>query len=109
MLFAPKNNISKSLFRSAMRNTETKRKAATAYRLDLYANAVTDSVLAQIQRVYKEPERITPVSVNIIRKVINRLACVYLQDATRTIDGTEQDQTIFSTIEDAASLPVMMK
>ncbi len=92
-----------------MRNTETKRKAATAYRLDLYANAVTDSVLAQIQRVYKEPERITPVSVNIIRKVINRLACVYLQDATRTIDGTEQDQTIFSTIEDAASLPVMMK
>lgn len=110
MLFAQRNNnTSAIMFRTAMRNAEARRKAVTAYKLDLYGNAITAAVLDQIRRVYKQPERITPVSVNILRKIINRLACVYLQDATRSIDGTEQERAIFSGIEDSAALPVQMK
>ena len=109
MLFQQSDNIVGKAFRDAMRNQEQRRKAATAYRLDLYSNALTEAVLEQIKRVYKKPEIITPVSVNVLRKIINRLACVYLQDATRQIDGTEQDQWIYGEIEDSAALPVKMK
>lgn len=109
MFFSKAEDITKTLYRDAIRNQERRRKADTAYRLDLYQNSLTDAVLEQIRRVYKNPERVTPVALNVIRKVVNRLASVYLQDATRELDGTEQDRAIYAEIEDSAALPVMMK
>lgn len=110
MLFSSKTTaIADSAYRQALRDAQTQRKQSTALKLDLYSNALVDHVLEQIRRTYKTPENIAPVSVNILRKIVNRLASVYLQDATRTIDGTEQDKNIYATIEDSAALPVRMK
>lgn len=110
MLFAPKTGgITRIAFREAMQNAQSQRKESTAHRLDLYNNAIIEHMLEQIHTVYKTPEHISPVTVNILRKIINRLACVYLQDATRTIDGTETDKHIYAAIEDSTALPVRMK
>lgn len=110
MLFAPhSNSITDNAFRNAGLSAQQQRKNATALQLDLYNGALTDHLLAQIQRVYKNPEQISPVSINIIKKIVNRLGCVYLADATRTIDGGEQDQAIYGSIEDSAGLPTKMK
>ena len=110
MFFAPKTTeIVQNAFRESMQNAQSQRKQSTAHRLDLYNNAIIEHMLEQIRTVYKTPEHVSPVTVNILRKIINRLACVYLQDATRTIDGTETDKHIYAVIEDSTALPVRMK
>ena len=51
----------------------------------------------------------TPCQINIVRKVINQLACVYIEPAKRTIEGGEKDQQLFDGIARGSMLDAVMK
>ena len=94
----------------AVQDSDTARKDEASKLLDYYSNGQIDYIREYIKQTCKERAKsIYPVCLNIIRKVINNLAMVYLQDAVRSIDGTDRDQEILCEIETSASLPVKMK
>lgn len=99
----------KQLWQRAMRNAENQRKDAASRKLDFYNDAQVDHILKEIKARYPSPEKLIPVSVNVVKKIVRALAMVYLQDATRIVNGTEQDAEIYSAIEDSAALPVKLK
>lgn len=110
MLFEPQaETLTKQAYRMAMAHSDVARKADAAKKLDYYNNAQVSHVVADIQKKYKDPKRIDAVFLNVVRKIVNLISRVYLQDATRSIDGTEQDKAIFAEIETAANLPGKMK
>lgn len=85
------------------------RKTEAAKRLDYYHDTQADYLLEQLAAVFAEPEALTPVFVNAVKKIINNLSAVYMRDAVREIKGTEQDQAIFREIADACGLPIKLK
>ncbi len=109
MLSLQSEKIIKEVFINAALQSNAQRKDEASRKLDYFNDEQASHILAQIASAYKAPEKINPVSINIVRKVIRALAVVYLQDAVRRVAGTEQDKKIYSTIEDSASLPVRMK
>jgi hypothetical protein len=109
MVLTQAERITAEIFRKAVLQSNTRRKEDAARKLDFYNDEQADHLLTQIAGNYKSPERIAPVSVNLVRKIVRALSTVYLQDAVRTLDGSQQEQEIYSLIEDSASLPVKMK
>lgn len=109
MIVRQSENLVQEAFRKAVLQSNQHRKDDAVRALDLYNNDQVSHILAQIQKFYKTPEKISPVGINIVRKIVRALSTVYLQDATRIVTGSVQDQAIFSAVEDSAALPVRMK
>jgi hypothetical protein len=95
--------------RTAIKQADNSRKARAAKQLLMYQNEQEHFILEYFNRTFAFPEKRTPLSVNVVRKIIRLLAMVYCSDAKRTIEGTEQDKAIFAEIETTASLPTVMK
>ena len=95
--------------RAAIGNADRQRKERAQKQLLFYQDEQELFIRADLDKRYVAPSRLTPVSVNAVKKIIRNLAMVYIQDARRRVEGTEADQAIFAEIETTASLPVMMK
>lgn len=110
MIFSQAENIVRATYQAAMLDANRDRKANAAKRLDYYHDFQADYIREQLARHFAKPENMTPCFVNLVRKIINQLAMVYVQDARRTVDGgTQRDQDIFQEIIRACSLGVKMK
>ena len=110
MIFSQAGNIVRQSFLAALNDSNRERKEAAAKRIDYYNNFQTEYIQEQLRRYITKTENMRPCFVNIVKKVINQLAMVYVQDATRTIiDGTERDQELFQSIERMARLGARWK
>ena len=110
MIFSQAGNIVRQSFLAALNDSNRERKEAAAKRIDYYNNFQTEYIQEQLRRYITKTENMRPCFVNIVKKVINQLAMVYVQDATRTIiDGTERDQELFQSIERVARLGARWK
>ncbi|WP_027186724.1 phage portal protein [Desulfovibrio cuneatus] len=110
MIFSQGAALTQEALRRAMLHGSHQRKAETAKALDFYHNQQEPHILEQLQRYYKHRAKsIDPVSVNIVKKIINLKSTVYLEDATRTVSGTPQDAEIFKQLQQQAQLGVVMK
>lgn len=110
MLFqSVSKNAVQEVYRKAVLASNRVRKDDAARKIDYYNNMQTEHILEHIARKYAKPEKLTPVYLNIVRKIVRALAYVYMQDATRTITGSKSDQDIFAEAEHIAALPVKMK
>jgi hypothetical protein len=87
----------------------TSRKIQTAKRLDFYHDVHLDYIQERLAQIFSEPEKLTPVFINVVKKVINNLAMVYARDAVREVEGTESDKEIYSGVIRSSALPVKMK
>jgi len=87
----------------------TARKTNTAKRLDYYHDIQFDYISGHIATIFSNPDAITPVFINIVKKITNNLAAVYGRDAIREISGSEKDQEIFKSICQSSALPIKMK
>lgn len=85
------------------------RKAHTARKIDYFNDLQVAHILEQLARDHAELERFVPAFFNVVKKVIKNLAMVYLQDATRVVEGAAGDKGIYAEIETSAQLPVKMK
>lgn len=105
MIFSQAENIVQAAYRAAMLDANRERKANAAKRLDYYHDFQVDYIRAQLARHFSKPENMTPCFVNLVRKIVNQLAMVYVQDARRTVDGaTEKDQETFQEIARGCAL-----
>lgn len=102
-------NLTREVWQRAQRQADTLRKDDTSRKLDFYNDEQREHILKEIATRYKWPEKLLPVSVNVVKKITRALSMVSLQDATRLVNGTEQDAAIYSEIEDSAALPSKMK
>jgi len=88
----------------------TARKTDTAKRLDFYHDVQVDYIIEQLEANFSNPEKLTPYFVNIVKKIINNLAMVYAQDATReAVDGTERDTEVSEGVVETSALSLKMK
>lgn len=101
--------LTKAAYKRAMQDTSNRRKDEAGRMLDYYNNGQLEHILDDMRIRYPKPEKIYPVALNIVRKIIRSLAMVYLQDAVRSVDGTDADKGILVEIETSAALPVKMK
>ena len=98
------------LFRQAMRNTDNLRKSETAKKLDYFNNLQQDYILDALRQNHPQTfANIAPVNLNVVSRIIRALSMVYLQDATRKVEGTDRDAEIYANFEDTAALPVKLK
>ena len=101
--------LTRAMYQRAMQECSNRRKDEAGRMLDYYNDSQLSYIVADIQARYKFPEKINPVSLNLVKKIIHALAMVYLRDAVRSVDGTEQDKAILAEIETSAAMAVKMK
>ena len=109
MIFSQAENLVQGAYRAAVADANRFRKQKAAKKLDQYHGFQADYIMDALRQHFTKPEVFTPCFINLTRKIINQLAMVYVQDARRTIDGTEQDVAIFAEIERSCSLGARMK
>ena len=96
--------LTRAMYQRAIQECSNRRKDETGRMLDYYNDSQLSYMMADIQARYKFPEKINPVSLNLVKKIIHALAMVYLRDAVRSVDGTEQDKAILAEIETSAAM-----
>ena len=97
------------LYRRATSAESHARKEGARKRIAFYEDNQLAYIEAELSRYFSEPERLKICFINIVKKICNGLAMVYIQDAVRQVDGTEQDKAIFAEIAETAALPVKME
>ncbi len=67
------------------------RKAATELRLKFYHSKQTDDLLDQIKKRWSTPEDFRLFFLNVVRKIVDKRAAVYMAAPFRTFEGMNQD------------------
>ena len=101
--------IVSAALQAAVDMAERQRKERAEKQLLLYQNEQEIYIQANLAKTHAQPENLVPVGFNLVKKIIRALAMVYNQDAKRRIEGTDQDQAIFTEIETSSSLATVMK
>ncbi|WP_045222149.1 phage portal protein [Desulfonatronum thioautotrophicum] len=100
MIESQAGELVRSAFQAATRMSNIERKRNAAKRLDYYHDFQNEYIREQLQKHFSKPQNMSPCFINLTRKVINRLAMVYVEDARRIVEhGTERDQEILGNIE----------
>jgi hypothetical protein len=107
MLF--RNFLVSDLFKELHIRANEQRKADARKRLDYYHDSQEAYLLEQLQRRFTFPEKLQPVFLNVVKKIVNRLAQVYQEDAKRTLDGTDRDKELFAAIATGCGLDMKLK
>lgn len=104
------SSVMAKIMGSGSLDPEQARKSEALRRLSYYHDEQLAYLETQIAKVFADPSKITPVFINVTKKIINNLSRVYIGPATRTItNGTQTDADLFQTILNDSSLPRKMK
>jgi len=98
------------MFKLAQQSETDARKDSCIKRLSFYHDEMNEYVKDMLIKHHTEPDLFEPCFFNIIKKIINQLAQVYLQDAKRSLaDATEQDKVAYLAMVQSSNLNVKMK
>lgn len=64
---------------------------------------------SELSNYFSDVTKLKICFINLVKKIVNNLAMVYIQDAKREIDGTNRDSEIFAEIVQSTALPIKMK
>jgi len=86
------------------------RKDDAALRLAFYHDEQKTELLKDLAKQFRQPEKFQLFFLNLVKKVVNRLAVVYKEPPTRSlITGTERDQTIAAQLWQKSLIEVKLK
>ena len=85
------------------------RKTEASKRLNYYRGQQLTDLNTLLTSLFSEPEKLTKLALNIVRKVIDNLSQPYMQPPIRTIEGSEKDQKVYGEMIEQASLNLKMK
>ncbi len=108
MLFN-KEQVTKYTYELAQSKANYERKEAARKKLDYYYDEQLPYLYDRLTENFTEPDKFSLASINIVKKIIDGLATVYIEDARRTVQGTEKDQEKFNKIAYHADLGLRMK
>lgn len=109
MYLGSSNRVVSEIFKRALLELNTTRKTDARKRLDFYHDGQLNYLADDLKKRFRHPEKLRPVFVNIVKKIVNRLAQVYQQEPKRTIEGTDQDQAVFKEMARMCSLDMKLK
>jgi len=92
----------------AIQAAEVRKKEAVK-RLYMYYDEQLEYIEHQLAHSFAFPERMKPVCLNIIKKIVNNLSMVYLDSPRRTIEGSEAEKESFAEIMSSTGLNLKMK
>ena len=101
--------VVQKMFKEAAEKETRERKDDTIKCLSFYHDEQESYIIEQLEKHHADPDAFTPVFFNVCKKIINQLSMVYMADATREVDGTDQDKAIFNKIVDSSNLNLKMK
>lgn len=99
----------KKLYAEVQSQFTTQRKNEAIKRTDYYHSEQDSYTFENMQTWMSEPDKLRPLQINIVRKVIDNLAMVYFKPAKRNIDGTDRDQQLFVDIAKDSALDMTLK
>ena len=108
MLFT-KNKTVEYSYNIAIAKADSERKEKALKLLDFYNDSQLPYLYDRLAKNFSDPDRFSLASINIVKKIIDGLSTVYIQDAKRVIQGNQQDQSLFEEIEYQSSLGLKMK
>jgi len=84
------------------------RKESAAKALDLYNGQQLTHLEARLNELFSEPDQITKVCINVIRKIIHQQAQTFREPPILTVNP-DSDQDIFNEIAEGCSLEIVLK
>lgn len=97
------------LYAEVQSQVTTQRKNEAIKRTDYYHSDQDQYTLEHMATWMSEPDKLRPLQINLVRKVIDNLAIVYFKPAKRSIEGTERDGQLFADIAKGAALDMTLK
>ena len=85
------------------------RKEEAVKRLDYYHGEQVDYLTEEIARTFQKPEKVKPLVVNIVKKVVDNLATAYISPPKREVEGTDRDKELFEQIAEDSMLSIKMQ
>ncbi|MDY0222989.1 MAG: hypothetical protein RBR67_17805 [Desulfobacterium sp.] len=105
MLWQKVNPVTQS-YNLALEKSNYERKEKSKKLLDFYHDQQLAYVYDRLRKHFSDPDKFSLASLNIVRKIIDGLACVYLEDAKRIVT---KDQPKFDQIQNKAKLGIKLK
>lgn len=110
MIFSQAGDIVKNSYLMALQEDNQERKSNSAKAIDFYNNYQVDYITKQLAQYITKIDSLRPCFINIVKKVIDQLAMVYIQDAIRDLNNsTEKDKALFANIEKEIGLGAKLK
>ena len=110
MLFQSKvNEVISNTYQEWIDQNNVARKSEVIKRLDYYRSNQAEYIAEELAKHFANPEKLSPVFINIVRKIIDNLALTYCKPAKREVDGTEKDIGLFKEITKSALFDTAMK
>ncbi len=86
------------------------RKDDAALRLAFYQDEQKSELLKDLAKQFRQPEKFQLFFLNLVKKVVNRLAVVYKEPPTRSVvNGSAKDQTIAASLWQKSLIDVKLK
>ncbi|GFK92222.1 hypothetical protein NNJEOMEG_00044 [Fundidesulfovibrio magnetotacticus] len=101
--------IAKAIFDGHISQVTQARKQDAAKRLDYYHDGQLEHLKTMLEQRFAQPEKLTPLFINVVKKVVDLRAMVYTEEPKRQIDGTDADKALFAEIVEDAALSTRMK
>lgn len=110
MLFQDKTKtVVQQMYARARAKATTARKEAALKRLNFYHDDQSNYIMAALKEHFADPSKLSPCFINVVKKVINNTAQTYIAPPRRVIEGTDQDQEIFTEIANTTGLNLKLK
>lgn len=101
--------VVRASFVDAVNRATQARKDEASKRLSMYHDNQLEYIEQDLIKSFAFPEKLKPVCLNIVKKIINNLSMVYIDAPKRTVDGSETDKDIFTEIMSSTGLNLKMK
>ncbi len=101
--------VVKEMYAEAVARAAVDRKNDTIKRLSYYHDEQEAYIKDALALHYMDPDAFSPAFFNVVKKIVNQLAMIYLADAERAVDGTDRDKEILKEIIQSTSLNPKMK
>ncbi|GAB6035729.1 hypothetical protein JCM15519_02880 [Fundidesulfovibrio butyratiphilus] len=101
--------ISQAIYSGHVHQAMQQRKMDAAKRLDFYHDGQLEHLKVMLADRFAQPEKLVPLFINVVKKVINLRAMVYMEEPKRSVDGTDADKALFAEVAGQCSMSVKMK
>jgi hypothetical protein len=109
MFWSKSKQITDEVCRTAVFAETKARKAEAVKRLDYYHGEQVDYLNDEIARTFQKSEKVKPLCVNIVKKIVDNLATAYISPPKREIEGTDRDKELFGQIAADSMLSIKMQ
>jgi hypothetical protein len=104
------NDVLQRTWEHSAKDTDEYRKNEALRRLEYYHDQQLNYLRARLAKHFADPSKLSPLFINVVRKITNNLARVYIDPPKREIQsGSIQDIEIFQEISASTSLPRKLK